>query len=215
MYAQRNVGVSHACPSLGHTSSTLCRSAAIMCGGRCAAKCGARAGAKTSPGASVCRERQAAAPCSPSSQRIRPCAPAVHASANKRPLSPTHPCAIMRLALPHQAGEAAGSRGSTWPGPRYPYMVPGWARRPGAAPGAAHPGVLFGSSPLSRERLSFIDFAPGPSALAAWCPSKFESFALTALFEKKKNWQLLGRPHVHLAPRTLAQPKRKTGPSEF
>ena len=176
MYAQRNVGVSNACPFLGHTSSTLCRSAAIMCGGRCAAKCGARAGAKTSPGASVCRERQAAAPCSPSSQRIRPCAPAVHASANKRPLSPTHPCAIMRLALPHQAGEAAGSRGSTWPGPRYPYMVPGWARRPGAAPGAAHPGVLFGSSPLSRERLSFIDFAPGPSALpAAWCPSKFES----------------------------------------
>ena len=158
------------------SASTLCRSAAVMCCGRRAAKCGAHAGAKfTSPCASVCRERQAAAPCSPSSQRIRPCAPAVHASANKRPLSPTHPCAIMRLALPHQAGEAAGSRGSTWPGPRYPYMVPGWARRPGAAPGAAHPGVLFGSSPLSRERLSFIDFAPGPSALAAWCPSKFES----------------------------------------
>ena len=182
MCAQRNVGVSHGCPSLGHTSSTLCRSADVMRGGRRTAKCGARAGAKTSPGASVCRVRQAAAPCSPSSQRIRPCAPAVHASANKRPLSPTHPCAIM---LPHQAGEGAGSRGSTWPGPRYPYMVPGWARRPGAAPGAAHPGVLFGSSPLSRERLSFIDFAPGPSALAAWCPSKFPS----ALFEKKKNWQ--------------------------
>ena len=105
MCAQRNVGVSHGCSSLGHTSSTLCRSAAVICGERRAAKCGAHAGAKTSPGASVFRERQAAAPCSPSSLRTRPCAPAVHASANKRPLS--NACASMRN---HAIGTSTSSR---------------------------------------------------------------------------------------------------------
>jgi hypothetical protein len=116
----------------------------------------------------------------------------MHLRTNALSVMHAHPCAIMRLALAHQAGEAAGSRSSTWPGPGYPYMVPGWALRLGAAPGAAHPDVLLGPSPLSRERLSFIDLAPGPSALPA--ASALQNFNPTSSASDLKKQKMVAPP---------------------